>query len=851
MLAKTSAHTPVIQQYLSFKAQHPDNLLFFRMGDFYELFFEDAQKAARLLDIALTSRGKSPEGESIPMAGVPFHAVDSHLAKLVRLGESVAICEQIGDPALAKGPVTRKVTRIVTPGTVTEEILLEARTDNLLVCVHAGAAAQGIACLNLSDGRFTLTQTESLRAMMDELHRLRPAELLVSEDSSLEETCGDLCKNIVSRPAWRFEKDTASRLVKEQYQVSELEGLGCAELPLATCAAGALLQYVHETQSAALLHLRPIKVEYPADSIILDAASRNNLELEQDLAGRKKHSLLGVLDATATAMGGRLLKRWVNRPIRSQQILRLRHDAVQSLLLNRAYQEVSQSLKSVNDLERILARAALKSARPRDLSQLHKSLSRLPALKASLGAIDSPRVHELNTLIRAFPELQAFLESALVEPPPVSIRDGGVIADGFDEELDKLRELGGKTGAFLSELEERERQRTGLSGLKVGFNRIHGYYIEISRQHSNRVPAQYHRRQTLKTTERFITEELKEFEDKALSAKERALTREKLLYEQILERVCEELTPLQETAAALCELDVLTCFAERAVALDYHRPEFTSAPGIDIRRGRHPVIEQLQAAPFIANDILLNNDTKMLLITGPNMGGKSTYMRQTALIALMAHIGSFVPADQATLGPIDRIFTRIGSVDDIAAGKSTFMSEMVETANILNNATDKSLALIDEIGRGTSTYDGVALAWACAAHLANQIRAFTLFATHYFELTTLADSADTVANVHLDAMKYQDEIVFLHAVKPGATNRSYGIQVAQLAGIPREVINQAALQLDRIEKHTIELAPETPQKDLFSQTDKLRAALKEIDPDAVTPKEALEILYQLHALNDS
>ena len=447
--------------------------------------------------------------------------------------------------------------------------------------------------------------------------------------------------------------------------------------------------------------------------------------------------------------------------------------------------------------------------------------------------------------------MQAFLEGALLEPPPISIRDGGVIADGFDEELDKLRELGGKTGAFLSELEERERQRTGLSGLKVGFNRIHGYYIEISRQHSNRVPTQYHRRQTLKTTERFITEELKEFEDKALSAKERALTREKLLYEQILERVCEELAPLQETAAALCEIDVLTCFAERAVALDYHRPEFTSAPGIDIRGGRHPVIEQLQAAPFIANDILLNNETKMLLITGPNMGGKSTYMRQTALIALMAHIGSFVPADQATLGPIDRIFTRIGSVDDIAAGKSTFMSEMVETANILNNATDKSLTLIDEIGRGTSTYDGVALAWACAAHLANKIRAFTLFATHYFELTTLADAADTVANVHLDAMKYQDEIVFLHAVKPGATNRSYGIQVAQLAGIPREVINQAALQLDIIEKHTIELAPETPQSDLFSQTDKLRAALKEIDPDAVTPKEALEILYRLHALNHS
>ena len=848
MLAKIPAHTPVMQQYLGFKADYPGILLFFRMGDFYELFYEDARKAARLLDITLTSRGKS-DGEAIPMAGVPYHAVDSYLAKLIRLGEPVAICEQIGDPALAKGPVERKVTRVVTPGTVTDEILLEERTDNLLVCIHIDDIQQGIASLNLSDGRFTLSQTTSLNSLHDELERLRPAELLIREGDGLESKLGACCKNVVSRAAWHFDYDAASNVIKQQYQVSELEGLGCTALPVATSAAGALLQYVNETQSVALLHLQPIKVEYQSDSIILDAVSRRNLELEQDLSGRKANSLLGVLDTTATTMGGRLLKRWLNRPLRDQQALRLRHDAVKNLLIGKTYVAIHKSLKHINDLERILARVALKSARPRDLAQLYKSLLRLPDLKSTLATVNSPRINELNNLIHDFPELKTFLGSALLEAPAASIRDGGVIADGFDDELDQLRQLDRDAGVFLSSLEERERERTGISTLKVGFNRVHGYYIEVSRLQSESVPVEYHRRQTLKSTERFITGELKDFEDKVLSAKERALAREKILYEKILERICADLAPLQASATALCEADVLACFAERADVLDYRQPEFVDTPGFDIRAGRHAVIERLQTAPFIANDTTLNDAVRMLLITGPNMGGKSTYMRQTALITLLAHIGSFVPADKAILGPVDRIFTRIGATDDISAGKSTFMAEMVETAGILNNATDISLVLIDEIGRGTSTYDGLALAWACAAYLADNIRAFTLFATHYFELTTLAEIMDTVKNVHLDAIKYNDEIVFLHTVKPGATNRSYGIQVAQLAGIPRAVINQANHQLDVMEKNTVDLLPDVPQQDLFQQPDELRELLDEINPDVVTPKEALEILYRLRELS--
>ncbi len=833
-----------MQQYLGFKAEYPDILLFFRMGDFYELFFEDARKAARLLDITLTSRGKSGN-QVIPMAGVPYHAVDSYLGKLIRQGESVAICEQIGDPALARGPVERKVTRVVTPGTVTDESLLEEKTDNLLVCIHILGNEHGIAALNLADGRFTLSRTQDRSSLLDELARLQPAELLICEGSGLEQDPGISCNNVAPRNPWHFDPSRAGDAIKRQYQVKELEGLGLTGLTAATAAAGALLQYVNETQSTALLHLQPIKVERRSDSLVLDAVTRRNLELEEDLRGGKANSLLAVLDTTATAMGGRLLKRWLNRPLRDHLTLRLRHDAVDNLASGRTWLAVHESLKHVNDLERILARVALKSARPRDLTQLHKSLLRLPELKSTLAGLNSPRLVELNGLIQEFPELRKYLGEAVLENPAASIRDGGVIADGFDAELDRLRQLDRDAGLFLAELEEREREQTGIPTLKVGFNRVHGYYIEVSRLHSEAVPERYHRRQTLKSTERFINSELKDFEDKVLSARERALAREKALYEDILERICADLEPLQTTAAALCEADVLACFAERADALDYCRPGFSDTPGLDIRAGRHAVIERLQDNPFIANDIRLDESVRMLLITGPNMGGKSTYMRQAALITLLAHIGSFVPAESAVLGPVDRIFTRIGAVDDISSGKSTFMAEMVETAAILNNATDISLVLIDEIGRGTSTYDGLALAWACAAYLANNVRAFTLFATHYFELTALPEIMDTVQNAHLDAIKHNNEIIFLYTVKPGATNRSYGIQVAQLAGIPRAVINQANLQLDIMEKNTVELLPDQPQRDLFQQPDELRELLKEADPDSITPKQALELLYRL------
>ena len=833
-----------MQQYLGFKAEYPDILLFFRMGDFYELFFEDARKAARLLDITLTSRGKSGN-QVVPMAGVPYHAVDSYLAKLIRQGESVAICEQVGDPALARGPVERKVTRVVTPGTVTDESLLEEKTDNLLVCVHLLGEEHGIAALNLADGRFTLSRTRERQSLLDELARLQPAELLLCEGGELEHDPGIACNNVAPRAAWHFDTSRAEDAIRRQYRVKELEGLGLAGLPAATAAAGALLQYVNETQSTALPHLQPIRVEQRSDSLILDALTRRNLELEQDLRGSKANSLLAVLDTTATAMGGRLLKRWLNRPLRDHRALRLRHDAVDHLASGRGWLAVHESLKHVNDLERILARVALKSARPRDLSQLHKSLLRLPELKTALSGMNSPRLAELNGLIHEFPELREYLGEAVLETPAASIRDGGVIADGFDAELDQLRQLDRDAGSFLAELEQRERDLTGIPALKVGFNRVHGYYIEISRQHSDAAPERYHRRQTLKSTERFISAELKDFEDKVLSARERALAREKALYELVLERICADLAPLQASAAALCEADVLACFAERAGALDYCRPEFSDTPGLDIRAGRHAVIERLQGNPFIANDMRLDESVRMLLITGPNMGGKSTYMRQAALITLLAHTGSFVPAQSAVIGPFDRIFTRIGAVDDISSGKSTFMAEMVETATILNNATDKSLVLIDEIGRGTSTYDGLALAWACAAYLANSVRAFTLFATHYFELTALPELMDTVRNAHLDAIKHNNEIIFLYTVKPGAANRSYGIQVAQLAGIPRAVIDQAGLQLEIMEKNTAELLPDLPQRDLFQQPDEVRELLKEVDPDSITPKQAMVLLYRL------
>ncbi len=852
---KLVQHTPMMQQYLRLKGEYPDILLFYRMGDFYELFYADAEKAAKLLDITLTKRGQSA-GAPIPMAGIPYHAADSYLAKLVRLGESVAICEQIGDPNAAKGPVKRKVIRVLTPGTITEEALLEERRDNLLAAMHQTGARYGLAVLDLSSGRFTLQELDSTEALLAELERLQPAELLVSEDLSLAPTLASQ-RGLSHRPSWHFDVVSAAQRLTQQFATRDLSGFGCADLPVAVAAAGCLLQYVKETQRTALPHIRGLTVEQHDESIRLDAASRRNLELEFSLSGRHEHTLAGVLDHTATAMGSRMLRRWISRPLRDRALLRQRHFSVGAFLEDRRYAELHEHLRGIGDIERILARIALKSARPRDLAGLREALARLPTLHAHLQSVDAPLIRELKTQVGEHPDVHALLECGLIDNPPVLIRDGGVIAEGYDPELDELRSLSQNADRFLMDLEARERAHTGIANLKVSYNRVHGYYIEVSRTQANNMPEAYIRRQTLKGAERFITPELKAFEGKVLSARERALAREKALYDELLDKLHEPLAALQRCAAALAELDVLATLAERADSLDWRPPALAEQPGILITGGRHPVVEQVMTEPFVPNSVRLDEERRMLIITGPNMGGKSTFMRQIALITVLAHIGSYVPAEQAVIGPIDRIFTRIGASDDLASGRSTFMVEMTETANILHNASEHSLVLMDEIGRGTSTFDGLSLAWACAEHLALATRAFTLFATHYFELTTLPESHPVIANVHLDAVEHGDSIVFLHAVKGGPANQSYGLQVAQLAGVPRAVIQQARKRLQELEEaslHDSATAGSNPgnqtQMSLFSPDPAHPAldALAEVEPDELSPREALEALYRLKAL---
>jgi DNA mismatch repair protein MutS len=841
-------HTPVMRQYLRVKAEHPDILVLYRMGDFYELFYDDARKAARLLDITLTQRGQSA-GAPIPMAGVPYHQLDNYLAKLVKLGESVAICEQIGDPATTKGPVERKVVRIVTPGTVTDEALLEERRDNLLMAMHAQGPHYGIASLDLGSGRFTVLEVDGHEALSAELERLKPAELLFSEDIVLPHVLTER-PGARRRPPWHFDAGTATRLLTSQFKTRDLAGFGCEDLPAAVIAAGALLQYVQETQRTALPHITGLSVERRDEALILDAATRRNLEIETSLADRPGHTLAGIMDRTVTAMGARLLRRWLNRPLRDQARLRQRYHVVATLQENRRYESLRATLNGVGDLERILARVALKSARPRDLAQLRYALGELPALQTQLRQLDSPLISALARDIGEHPEIHALLRKAIVENPPALIRDGGVIAEGHDAELDELRKLSEHADQYLTDLEARERERSGISALRVNYNRVHGYYIEVTRAQANKVPTDYLRRQTLKGVERYITPELKSFEDTVLSARERALVREKALYDQLLEKLIEQLSGLQKTAAALAELDVLADLAERADALRFTAPELSDAPTLHIEAGRHPVVEQVIDAPFVPNDLELNDTRRMLIITGPNMGGKSTYMRQAALIAILAHIGSFVPASRAMIGPLDRIFTRIGASDDLAGGRSTFMVEMVETANILNNATDKSLVLMDEIGRGTSTYDGMSLAWAAASYIAREIRAFTLFATHYFELTALPELVDGCANVHLDATEHEHTLVFLHAVKEGPADRSYGLQVAALAGIPKAVITEARARLSAMETESRQktgIKTETPpsQLGLFAPENPVLTEIRNLDVENLTPKQALDLLREL------
>lgn len=843
-MAKTDqVHTPMMQQYIKLKAENPDILLFYRMGDFYELFYEDAKKASQLLDISLTKRGASA-GEPIPMSGVPFHAVEGYLAKLVQLGESVAICEQIGDPATSKGPVERQVVRIVTPGTVTDEALLSERSDNLIAAIYHHKGRFGYATLDITSGRFQLSQPESNEAMLAELQRTTPKELLFPEDFEPVELLANRMGNR-RRPVWEFELETSKRLLNQQFGTRDLVGFGVENAPLGLSAAGCLIQYVKDTQKTALPHIRSLTFDSQDNSVILDAATRRNLEITKNLSGGYENTLAAVLDDCATPMGSRMLQRWLHQPIRCQKTINQRLNAVTEIKEQGLFIELKPLLKQIGDIERIISRIAIRTARPRDLARLRQAVQQLPELAGQLNPLVDPYLRQLAEFAQPIPSICTLLEEAINDNPPVVIRDGGVIATGYNSELDEWRALAEGATTYLEQLEVREREQYGIDTLKVGYNNVHGFFIQVSRGQSRLVPAHYVRRQTLKNAERYIIPELKEHEDKVLHSKSKALALEKQLWEQLFDFLLPHLESLQNLASALAQLDVLQNLSERADSLGYCRPTLTESIGIQIKNGRHPVVEHVLDAPFIANPIVLNSMRKMLIITGPNMGGKSTYMRQTALIVLLAHIGSYVPAEEANIGIIDRIFTRIGASDDLASGRSTFMVEMTETANILHNATPHSLVLMDEIGRGTSTYDGLSLAWASAEWLANQIGSMTLFATHYFELTELPNQLSHLANVHLDAVEHGDSIAFMHAVQEGAASKSYGLAVAGLAGVPKAVIKNARAKLGQLEKlarqsdthsRDIDIAN---QLSLIPEPSEVEEALAGIEPDNLSPEKRL------------
>lgn len=854
-----SSFTPMMQQYLKIKAEHPDILLFYRMGDFYELFFDDAKRASQLLDISLTKRGKT-DGDPIPMAGVPYHAVEGYLAKLVQLGESVAICEQIGDPATSKGPVERKIVRIVTPGTISDEALLPERQDNLIACVYYEKKIFGLATLDMSSGRFQISELADEAALTTELQRIMPVEILYPEDFAYIRLL-EPYKGLRRRPTWEFELVTAIKLLTKQFGTQDLKGFGVDKAIVALCAAGCLLQYAKETQRTALPHINAISLSQERDFIVIDVASRRNLELTQNLAGGTENTLASVLDYCSTPMGSRLLKRWIHQPLLHKKSLLNRQNAVKNLIQQELYSDFKPLLQQIGDMERILARIALRSARPRDLTRLRQALGQLPQIIQLLQQHNQHQQFDmLLSKLQDFSELFALLTRAIIETPPLLIRDGGVIAPGYHQELDEWRELATGATQYLENLEIRERQQTGIDTLKIGYNAVHGYYIQISRGQAERAPTHYIRRQTLKNAERFIIPELKDYEDKVLKAKGAALALEKQLYDELFDLLLPHLPALQTTSLALAELDVLANLAERAETLNYVAPTFSEQTLISIEAGRHPVVETVLQDPFIANPLDLNQKRHLLIITGPNMGGKSTYMRQTALITLMAYIGSFVPAQQAVIGPIDRIFTRIGASDDLASGRSTFMVEMSEMANILHQATPQSLVLIDEIGRGTSTYDGLSLAWACAEWLATQLKSLTLFATHYFELTTLPQQLSGCINIHLDAKEHNDTIAFMHSVQEGAANKSYGIAVAQLAGVPKAVIQLAKQKLKQLEKLSLQNSrindyqnelDFNPEPEFDANSEAILQQLAQIDPDDLTPKQALTMLYQLKKLQQS
>ncbi len=851
-------HTPMMRQYFALKSENPDMLLFFRMGDFYELFFEDAEKASRLLGISLTHRGSS-NGEPIKMAGVPYHAAEQYLAKLAKLGESIAICEQVGDVGATKGPVERAITRILTPGTLTDTALLDETRNNVLLSVCFGSSEVGrlvgLAQLNLASGDFVLCET-AIDHLAQELERINPAEIVCADDANHAaiEQFNAAKKQLFP---WQFDVDSAHANLSKQLNTRDLSGFGCSELTTAIAAAGALLDYVKHTQRSALPHITALRVEQASQYIQLDASTRRNLEIDTTLRGETSPTLYSLLNTTASALGARLLRHWLHHPLRDRTLVAKRHEAVAELIQANGYDALQNVIKQIADIERITTRVALQTVRPRDLSALRNSLQLLPALQELLINNKSTLLATLSEHLQGPQEVMRILFQAIKTEPSVVLREGGVIADGFDLELDELRALQTNHGEFLLKYEAAEKERTGLTNLKVEFNNVHGFYIEISRAQAEHVPTEYRRRQTLKNVERFITPELKAFEDKVLSANERALAREKILYQQVLDHLLSFISPLQTNAGAVASVDVLCCFAERAESLKYVQPKFIQASSLEIVAGRHPVVENI-TQPFVSNDASLNAYRQLLLITGPNMGGKSTYMRQTALIVLLAHCGCFVPANIANIGEIDRIFTRIGASDDLAGGRSTFMVEMTETANILHNATDKSLVLLDEIGRGTSTFDGLSLAWAVAKQLLDKNKSLTLFATHYFELTRIVDDCKQAANIHLDAVEHgKDEsknIVFLHKVEAGAANQSYGIQVAQLAGIPKSVVTSAKRKLTQLENNQV--LQNEQQPDMFVDEAEptesvLHPAITELEtiqPDDLTPKQALELLYKLKEL---
>lgn len=858
-MTELAQHTPMMQQYLRLKAHHPDTLLFYRMGDFYELFFDDAKKVAQLLDITLTTRGQSA-GQAIPMAGVPHHAADNYIARLLKLGESIVLCEQVGDPATSKGLVERQVSRIITPGTLSEEQWLDAKRDHILLSIYEAVDERqiGLAAFDLVAGRLTLGQVDSLDALQAALERFSPVEVLLTEQA--DPKLAGACRSVKRRPPWWFASHEAERTLIELLAVKDLAAFDIACVPQAMAAAGALLNYVKESQRANGLVISQLQIERHGEAVFLDAVTQRNLELLDNLQGEREGSLLHLLDRCTTPMGSRLLRRWLAHPLRNRSILSHRHNNIECLLLSQSVETLQQALQPIGDVERIVGRLALKTAKPRDLVHLRRALLEIPTLQQKIAAMlaraaiasSDPRVAQaLWGSIQAFPSLAALLSCAIVAEPPVMLRDGGVIATGYHAELDELRALSQHADAFLIELETQQRIATGISTLKVGYNRIHGYYIEISAAQADKAPLHYVRRQTLKNAERYITPELKTFEDKALSAQSKALALEKALYEDLLQQLLVFVPDLQHLAATLAEGDVLLSLAHRAGQAAWVKPHLVETVGIDIQQGRHPVLEALLDRDFIANDMCLHSDQPLLLITGPNMGGKSTYMRQTALIVILAYIGSFVPATHASIGPIDRIFTRIGASDDLVGGRSTFMVEMTETATILNHATHQSLVLMDEVGRGTSTFDGLSLAYGCAYHLAANLKALTLFATHYFELTQLPDSLPQVVNIHLDAQEYGDHIVFKHRVKMGPANQSYGLQVARLAGLPAVVIDRAKHKLHEL-SHGSSLSAPMPhpakQRDLFSETDvnaqALKKALQQLDVDQLSARDALALLYQ-------